>query len=213
MREKKINRKYNVVSLFSGCGGLDLGFRGGFTVNGEKYSKRNFQLLWANDFDERACITYSKNFGNREAAMANKTAVTAYVERGGNIRFDVKDSNENEPDMVRTHVDAGSVLMTDTAIVYNIEGKEYADHQTVDHSKDEYVRGIAHTNTIEGAFSHFDRTVIGTYHNITRKHMQAYCDEVAYRYNNRKITDKMRFDLSLKGTEGCKLNYATLVAK
>jgi len=151
--------------------------------------------------------------GNREAAMANKTAVTAYVERGGNIRFDVKDSNENEPDMVRTHVDAGSVLMTDTAIVYNIVGKEYADHQTVDHSKDEYVRGIAHTNTIEGAFSHFDRTVIGTYHNITRKHMQAYCDEVAYRYNNRKITDKMRFDLSLKGTEGCKLNYATLVAK
>lgn len=59
---KKNLKRYSVVSLFSGCGGLDLGFRGGFTANGKKYDKRNFQLLWANDFDERACLTYSKNF-------------------------------------------------------------------------------------------------------------------------------------------------------
>jgi len=54
--------KYKVVSLFSGCGGLDLGFNGNFTVNGKKYSKRNFELIWANDFNKEACLTYSKNF-------------------------------------------------------------------------------------------------------------------------------------------------------
>ncbi len=57
-----MERTYNVVSLFSGCGGLDLGFRGGFKVNGKSYSKNKFQLTWANDFDQRACTTYSKNF-------------------------------------------------------------------------------------------------------------------------------------------------------
>ena len=62
MGNKQTNKKYNVVSLFSGCGGLDLGFRGGFAINEKKYAKRNFQLTWANDFDERACLTYSKNF-------------------------------------------------------------------------------------------------------------------------------------------------------
>lgn len=55
-------KKYSVISLFTGCGGLDLGFIGGFEVFGRKYSKRNFELLWNNDIDKNACITYRKNF-------------------------------------------------------------------------------------------------------------------------------------------------------
>jgi len=59
---KNIIGKYPVVSLFSGCGGLDLGFKGGFTVMGKKYSEKKFNILWSNDFDEKACLTFSKNF-------------------------------------------------------------------------------------------------------------------------------------------------------
>ncbi len=151
--------------------------------------------------------------GDRNAAMANKTAVSAYVERGGNIRFDVVDANENEPDLVRKHVDTGSVLMTDTANAYVAVGKEYAAHESVDHSKDEYVRGHAHTNTIEGAFSHFDRMVIGVYHNISRKHMQAYCNESAYRYNTRKTTQTNRFEDTVMKCSGVRLKYDALIAK
>ena len=55
-------KTYNVISLFSGCGGLDLGFKGGFDVLGKKYSKRKFNIVWANDFDQRACTTYANNF-------------------------------------------------------------------------------------------------------------------------------------------------------
>ena len=52
--------------------------------------------------------------------------------------------------------------MTDTANVYNKVGEGYAHHEKVDHTKHEYVREkVWHTNTIEGAFSHFDRMVIG----------------------------------------------------
>lgn len=56
------NKKYTVASLFSGCGGLDLGFVGGFEVLGKKYSKRNFDLVWSNDFDKNACLTFEKYF-------------------------------------------------------------------------------------------------------------------------------------------------------
>ena len=66
---------------------------------------------------------------------------------------------------------------------------------------------------IEGAFSHFDRMILGIYHSVTPKHLQAYCNENGFRYNNRKITDKDRFDMVLQKVEGVKLQYKVLIAK
>ncbi|MEI9955142.1 MAG: transposase [Ferruginibacter sp.] len=72
--------------------------------------------------------------------------------------------------------------------------------------------GIMYTpNTIEGAFSHLKRMVIGTYYQISSKHTQRYCDEFAYRYNSRKIKDADRFVLSLNRIEG-RLTYKALIA-
>lgn len=151
---------------------------------------------------------------DRTAAMANKTAITGYVERGGAIRFDVKDADENERDLVRKHVDNDSMLMTDSTHTFVNVGREYAFHGVVDHSRHEYVKdGIIHTNTLEGAFSHFDRMVIGTYHNISRKHMQAYANETAYRYNTRKIKDVVRFEDTVLKCSGVRLKYNALIAK
>ncbi|MDD9867916.1 MAG: DNA cytosine methyltransferase [Candidatus Campbellbacteria bacterium] len=56
--------RYRVVSLFSGCGGLDLGVLGGFTSLGKKYQKHKFDIVWANDFDKNACDTFRKNIGS-----------------------------------------------------------------------------------------------------------------------------------------------------
>lgn len=53
--------RYSVVSLFSGCGGLDLGFRGGFTSLGKKYSHHPFDIIWANEINPYACRTYRAN--------------------------------------------------------------------------------------------------------------------------------------------------------
>ena len=58
----KNNKKYSVLSLFAGCGGLDLGFKGGFEFLDKKYSKRNFETVWANDIDANACLTFKRNF-------------------------------------------------------------------------------------------------------------------------------------------------------
>ncbi|MDR0913993.1 MAG: DNA cytosine methyltransferase [Oscillospiraceae bacterium] len=53
---------YDVISLFSGCGGLDLGFKGGFTYLGKKYKKNPFNIIWANDINKKATETQKLNF-------------------------------------------------------------------------------------------------------------------------------------------------------
>lgn len=53
----------SVVSLFSGCGGMDLGFKGGFEFLGKNYNEMPFEIIWANDLNSAACRTYKKNIG------------------------------------------------------------------------------------------------------------------------------------------------------
>ena len=57
-------KKYSVVSMFSGCGGMDLGFGGGFEIFGKRYPKLPFEIIWANDLNEAACRTYKRNLGD-----------------------------------------------------------------------------------------------------------------------------------------------------
>lgn len=60
--QKKTKKSFSVVSLFSGCGGLDLGFVGGFGFLKKKYPKNAFKVVWANDIDESACQTFANYF-------------------------------------------------------------------------------------------------------------------------------------------------------
>lgn len=55
--------KFSVVSMFSGCGGMDLGFHGGFTVFNREYDLLPFEVIWANEHNAAACRTYRKNLG------------------------------------------------------------------------------------------------------------------------------------------------------
>lgn len=57
-------KKYTITSLFSGCGGLDLGFQGNFDFLGKKYKEHEFKVVWANDIDKNACATYAKYFNH-----------------------------------------------------------------------------------------------------------------------------------------------------
>ena len=57
------DKKHKVASLFCGCGGLDLGFTGGFNFLDKEYPTHPFEIIWSNDIDKNACVTYKKNFG------------------------------------------------------------------------------------------------------------------------------------------------------
>ena len=65
---------YTVVSLFSGCGGLDLGFRGGFSFLGTEYTRNPFEIIWANEINKAASATYRANVDERivEGAIEDK---------------------------------------------------------------------------------------------------------------------------------------------
>src|SRR5262249_35458466 len=110
------------------------------------------------------------------------------------------------------NVSYDSMIITDSHIAYVGLDKKYAIHSSVDHKADEYVRGFVYTNSVEGFFSYFKRSIYGIYHSVSKKHLQAYCNENAYRYNTRKLGDAERFTVSLRNTTG-RLDYKTLVGK
>jgi len=80
----------------------------------------------------------------------------------------------------------------------------------VAHSNDEYVRGEAHTNTVEGFFSILKRGLIGTYQHVSVQHLQRYVTEFDFRYNHRAklgYDDSDRTTEALKGITGKRLTY------
>jgi DNA (cytosine-5)-methyltransferase 1 len=58
-----LEKAYSVVSMFSGCGGMDLGFLGGFKIFKRTYSCLPFRIVWANELNPAACKTYRRNVG------------------------------------------------------------------------------------------------------------------------------------------------------
>ena len=110
------------------------------------------------------------------------------------------------------HVDAANTdLQTDSAKAYQTVSGQFRSHQTVDHSAGEYVRGDVHTNSIESAWSLFDRAVIGSYHQLSAKHLDAYLAEFEWRFNNRSNPFLFR-DTVLRLLAADTLRYKDLIA-
>ncbi len=97
--------------------------------------------------------------------------------------------------------------MTDDFFAYRSVGEGMASHEVVKHQNEEYVRGEAYTNTVEGFFSLLKRGINGVYHHVSRGHLDRYCDEFAFRYENRKVTDGQRAAKLVMGAEGKRLTY------
>ena len=103
-----------------------------------------------------------------------------------------------------------SHFRTDESGVYWSVGEEFKTHRTVDHSREEYVRGDAHTNTAEGYFSILKRGIYGVYHHVSEAHLHHYLAEFDFRYSNRAklgIDDTERARRVIVGTGGKRLRY------
>jgi transposase-like protein len=148
----------------------------------------------------------------RKFGPAGKRAVVALVERGGSVRsFHVETATKDKVrEILVKNVRRSSTLHTDESLLYKQTGKEFASHETVCHSADEFVRGAVHTNTIEGYFSVFKRGMKGVYQHCSEKHLHRYLKEFDFRYNNRSalgVEDSMRRDIALAKIEGKRLTY------
>ncbi len=113
--------------------------------------------------------------------------VFALVERGKGVRsFHISGGKfDGIKAALKGNVSPDAVLMTDDARMYRKIGKQFADHQSVNHSAGEYVRGNATTNSIEGYFSVFKRGMKGIYQHCQSHHLHRYLAEFDFRYNNR----------------------------
>lgn len=142
-----------------------------------------------------------------------KTMVMGLLERGGELKLIPVTQNAIEMQRtIRQNVNKSAGIISDHNGAYSGLKNEYASHEIVNHSVQEYVReGNIHTNSIEGAFSLLKRSIIGIYHQVTPKHLSRYCDETMYRYNLRQMTDANRFALSIANIEG-RLTYKELVS-
>ncbi len=89
------------------------------------------------------------------------------------------------------------------------------DHQAVSHSAGEYVRGEAHTNTIESVWAVMKRGYDGIYHHWSKKHLHRYINEFTFRLNegNVKIHTYDRIDARCDRLSGKRLTYADLIAE
>jgi transposase-like protein len=148
----------------------------------------------------------------RQRAYGDKRKIVTLVERKGkarSIKAETVTAREVRK-IVLDNADTKSDLMTDSAHMYRRIGREFASHESVDHSKEEWVRGSAHTNTVEGYFSIFKRGMVGVYQHCSEKHLHRYLDEFDFRYSNRvalKIDDAERSERAIKGIEAKRLTY------
>lgn len=166
--------------------------------------------------DETYFGAEAKNIHARQRAekfangtLAGKVPVFSLVERGGKVRSQVMRAvtSKNIRQALTENVDTSARLMTDQAKVYTVAGREFAAHETVDHGAGEYVRGDAYTNTAEGYFSQLKRSVDGTHHHVSDRHLPRYLGEFDFRYNTRKMKDGERTKKAIQQTTGKRLTY------
>jgi transposase-like protein len=147
---------------------------------------------------------------------ARKTMVMGAVERGGEIRLRVQGGPGRKTraayhGFVKDHVHGQTdAIFTDAAAAWGDLSDGDTAHEKVSHRTEEWVRAQVHTNTVEGVWSLLKRSVVGTYHQLSAKHLPAYLDEIAFRFNNRDNAFLFR-DTLLRMIEGETLPYEELV--
>lgn len=153
--------------------------------------------------------------GKGSDPWVNKTMILGAVERGGKVRLTIQPGRD--PASLHRTVekivdDKARAIYTDSAPVWGDMSDDDTRHEQVNHHAEEWVRAQVHTNTVEGVWSLLKRSVVGTYHQLSTKHLPAYLDEVAFRFNNRENPYLFR-DTVLRLVEGETLPFEQLVGK
>jgi hypothetical protein len=141
-----------------------------------------------------------------------KSAVVALVERRGRaVAFPVERvDGKTLQDAIRSRVRPSAHMLSDELHAYDALAMGFASHNTIKHTRGEYVRDDVHTNTVEGFFSLLKRGIVGTFHHVSKGHLHRYCDEFAFRYTNRialGVDDAERAKRIVFGAEGKRLTF------
>ena len=150
--------------------------------------------------------------------LYNKTMVFGAVARGGKVRTKVIPATniENIEKAIEEFVKPDSTMVSDEHKAYNNVGKKY-DHRRVNHREKIYVERhedlLVHTNNMEGYWNILKKQIDGIHHSVSPKHLQRYCNENAFRFNNRETFQDERFAKALANCNNKRLKYKTLIGK
>ena len=133
-------------------------------------------------------------------AKSDKAVVIGIRQRNGDLRLirakDAKSKTVRE--IISANVGGEvEVILTDESAIYPwaLDSMLKSKHKTINHTR-EYAHGDMHTNTVESAFSLLRRSIVGTWHKVSAKHLPAYLDEMCFRFNNRKNRSLFRDTLT-----------------
>lgn len=129
-----------------------------------------------------------KRKGVGSGSREGKTMVIGAVQRGGKVRLEIIPTNDKKTlhkFIEENTADDAEAIYTDDWKAYRGIADEDTEHKVVNHSKKEWINGKVHTNTIESVWSLLKRSIIGSYHKVSAKHLEAYLCELEWRYNNR----------------------------
>ena len=145
-----------------------------------------------------------------------KQAVLGIRERGGKTKAKPVSSTDritlwNE---IQNSIEPGSTLYTDDHGAYRGLDSAHYDHHVVNHSAKQYVDGLAHTNGIESVWAVLKRSIHGTWHHVSVKHLQRYINEAAFRLNegNCEVDTVDRMRSLVNGMKGKRIPYQELVS-
>ncbi|MGH7931237.1 MAG: IS1595 family transposase [Candidatus Binatia bacterium] len=128
--------------------------------------------------------------GKGRGYTGNKAVVAGAAQRGGEVRLKVIPDRTRKAlhDFLQNAIDRGETdaLYTDDWEAYKGFADGNFDHQTINHSLEQWVRGEVHTNSVEGVWSLLKRAIMGAYHKISHKHLDAYLNELEWRFSNRR---------------------------
>jgi transposase-like protein len=178
--------------LLTGTVGVDETYVGGKARSGSKIAK-----------------------GAGRGSHRGKTMVLGAMERGGAVRFHVERRDASAivlKAFIGDTVAADSAIYTDQHPGYKRLGDDGFKHEAVDHSAEEWVRADVHTNTVESVWSLLKRSIVGSYHQLSAKHLESYLDEIAFKFNNRRNPFLFR-DTLMAMLDAETLTYAELTTR
>ena len=155
-----------------------------------------------------------KTEGMGHGYKGNKALAVGAVQRDGDIALESIEHADTDTLLKFIHENTTpeiEAIFTDELPAYKALKKQGIKHETVNHSADEWVRGDVHTNSVENVWSLLKRSIMGSYHQVSKKHLDAYLDELEWRFNNRENPYLFR-DTLLKLINSENLPYEKLVS-
>ena len=147
-------------------------------------------------------------------SVKDKTPVFGMIENNNQVYTQVVTDTKSTTlkPIIEKLVEKGAIIVSDEWNGYTGLNKDF-NHEIVNHTGNEFVNEAGfHNNGIEGFWSLLKRGIYGIYHQVSPKHLNKYCDEFAFRYNTREISDSEKFSISLLKAEN-RLTYRELIAK